>query len=216
MLIITTLKNFIKGNDAMSKSAISMVLSLVLLSPVSSFAQEPLLFNGLKFGMNADEITKIAGGNTEHGCASAIQNDISYFLHKGNKPWVYAGIDTWSAHCVEDARKSYRVPGVSGLVQLKAMVKGPNNDYAKQLRKKTYSVEELANMFSKEFGTFTFESKVIKDIKGKDVTKKSAKATHKDAVITIFDLINTKPGEDFIFVKIVSLDYLTKEQAMKK
>lgn len=199
----------------MSRLGIWIVLTLVLLAPLPSIADEPISFKGIKFGMKADEIVKLGGGNTKYGCASAIQDNSSYSLYGGNKPWTYGGIDSWSASCMESYNEAKRVPGISGLIEIKAMVNSKNNNYSKLAGESTYSVEELVEIFSKIFGKFNIETKVVKNGLGQEFIKKDATATHGGAVMNIADNMNGKNHEDYIHLKITSLEYLTKKNALE-
>lgn len=205
-----------KGNNIMSRVGISIVLTLVLLAPLSSFADEPISFKGIKFGMKADEIAKLGGGITKHGCATAIQSETSHSLYGGNQPWTYGGIDSWSASCMESYDEAKKVPGISGLIEIKALVRSKNNGLARWAGKNTYSVEELVEIFSKVFGKFNIETKVVKNGLGQEFIKKDATAIRGGAVMNIADDMSGENHEDYINLKIVSLDYLTKKNALEK
>lgn len=166
--------------------------------------------------MNAEEIAKLGGGNTEHGCSTAIKNEISYSLYGGNQPWTYGGIDQWSASCMESYAEDRRVPGITGLIEISAIVSSHNNGLAKFAGKDTYSVEELVEIFSKVFGKFSIETKVVKNGLGQEFVKKDATAIRGDALMNIADGTSGKNHEDFIYLKIVNLDYLTKKNELEK
>jgi len=169
------------------------------MTPVHSFADENMSFKGIKFGMKAAEIAKLGGGDLEFGCASAIADDES--------PWTYGGIDDWSAGCVEDYYESDRVPGTTGLFRLRAMVASHNNALANS----TYSVEELVEIFTKVFGEFKIDTKIVTSGLGEEFIKKHATAMNRGAVMNIADDTSGSNHEDYIFIKIVSLDYLSKK-----
>lgn len=182
---------------------IAVFVSLVFMT--ISASAEPLTFKGIAFGMNATEIAKLGGGDLKYGCASAIADE-------GN-PWTYGGIDDWSASCVEDNDGSRRVPGASGLYQLTSLVSSHKNGLAKMVGKKTYSVEELVTIFSKIFGKFDLETAVVKNGLGQKFIKKTATATRGGAAMYIADDTNGSNHEDYIHLKIISLDYVAKKAA---
>lgn len=187
----------------------------MLFAPVSTYADEPISFNGIKFGMKADEIAQLGGGHTENGCFDAIKNRLSYLLYGGDQPWTYSGINEWRAECMEDNKEKYRVPGISGLFKISAVINHHKNDSVKGSSIKTYSVEGLVEIFSKIFGDFNIETSVVKNQHGKELIKKSAKAINRGAVITITEVMSDQNQKDFNFIdiKIISLDYLTKKNA---
>ena len=193
-----------------------LVLTLFLFMPLHSFAGEAISFKGIKFGMKAEEVAKLGGGNTKYGCATAIKDETSFSLYGGNQPWTYGGIDSWSASCMEDYDEANRVPGITGLVEIKALVSSKNNGLAKWAGGNTYSVEELVEIFSKVFGKFNIETKVVKNGLGQEFIKKDATAMRGMAVMNIADDMSGENHEDYIHLKIVSLDYLTKKNALEK
>ena len=196
---------------------LSLILILSLFMPLNSFADKPISFKGIKFGMKAAEIARIGGGNTEYGCASAIKDEISLLLEGGNQPWTYGGIDSWSASCMEGYDdEANRVPGVTGLYQITALVASKNNKLAKWNDNNTYSVDELVEIFSKQFGKFNIETKVVKDGLGQEFIKKDATAIRGGALMKISDTMVTENHENYIRLKIVSNDYLTKKNALEK
>ena len=200
----------------MSRPKFSLVLVLLLLIPFTSFAEETISFKGIKFGMKAKELAELGGGNTEYGCASAI-NDASSLKGDNNQPWTFGGIGSWSAGCMEDYNKEAdRVAGVSGLFKLHALVSSHNNGLAKWAGKNTYSVDELVEVFSKVFGNFKVETNIIKNGLGQEFVKKVAIATHKDAVIEIMDNLSGSSHEEYINISITSLDYLKKKDEWEK
>lgn len=194
----------------MPRIYVSLILTLLLFMPLHSFADEVISFKGIKFGMKADEIAKLGGGNTEYGCASAI-NDASVLKGDDNKPWTYGGIDDWTASCVEGQSESSRVPGTSGMYELTSLVSSHKNGLAKWANKKTYSVEELVEIFSKVFGKFEIETNVVKNGLGQEFIKKEATAMRGGAVIHIADGTSGSNHEDYIHLKIISLDYVSKK-----
>lgn len=173
-------------------------------------------FKGIKFGMKAEEIAKLGGGDTKYGCASAIKGKSSFSSHAGDRPWTYGGIDDWTASCMESYDEVDRIPGVSGLIEINALVSSHNNGIAKLAGQNTYSVEELVEIFSKVFGKFKVEKKIVKNGLGQEFVKKEANATRDGAVMYIADLMRGEDHEDYIILKIMSLDYLTKRDALEK
>ncbi len=174
---------------------IAVFVSLVFMAiPATA---EPLAFKGIAFGMKATEIASLGGGDLKYGCASAIM------------AWTYGGIAGWTANCVEDRPESSRVPGTSGMYQLESMV------FTHKMNvKKTYSVDELVTIFSKIFGKFDIETKVVKNGLGQKFVKKEATAMRGGAAMHIADDMSGGPDhEKFIFLKIISLDYVAKEAA---
>lgn len=194
-----------------------VAVALFLFMPLHSIAGEAISFKGIKFGMMAEEIATLGGGNTEYGCASAIKDETSFSLYGGNQPWTYGGLDSWSASCMEGfSDPSRRVPGITGMYQLSALVGSHNNGLAKWAGIATYSVEELVEIFSKVFGKFNIETKVVKNGLGQEFIKKEATATHGGAIMYIADALSGEDHEDYINLKIVSLDYLTKKAEWEK
>lgn len=166
--------------------------------------------------MKAEEIAKLGGGNTKYGCVSAIQDKTSFSLYGGNQPWTYGGIDRWEARCMGNYDKANRVPGITGLIKITATVYSKNDSLAKHAGFNTYSVEELVEIFSKVFGNFKIETKVVKNGLGQEFIKKYATATHGGAVMNIADKMSGQNHEKYIVLEIVSLDYLTKKKALEK
>ena len=192
-----------------------VVLSVIIIFPaVSHSSDDSISFKGIEFGMKAEEIAKLGGGNTEYGCASAI-NDASVLKGEDNKPWTYGGIDSWSASCMESYNESKRIPGITGLIEMRALVSSHKNGLAKWAGDATYSVEDLVEIFSKVFGKFKIETKIVKNGLGQEFVKKEATAIKKGAVMTIADDVSGKNHEDYIHLKIVSLDYLSKKIALE-
>lgn len=190
---------------------VGTVLSFVVLLCSETSASETISFKGITFGMSADAIAKLAGGNTKYGCASAIQqNDI---LNKSKTPWTYGGIDSWSASCMEGYSKEKIVPGVSGLIRIHSLVHSHENSLGKMAGYKTYNVDELAEIFSTVFGEFRFNKAEMKDGLGRSFTKQTAIARSKGAQITIYDNISGQNHEGFINIDIESVDYLQKKAA---
>lgn len=192
-----------------------LVIALLLSAATLSVADDTISFKGIKFGMNAEQIAELGGGNTTSGCFSAI-NDASTLKGADNKPWTYGSIDSWKASCVEDNDEPNRVPGFSGMYELQALVSSHNNELAKMAGKQTYSVVELANNFSKVFGKFKFDTKTVKNGVGQKFVKKTATATQKGTVIKIYDVVIGTNHEDYIYIKIKRLDYLAKEKQWEK
>jgi hypothetical protein len=199
----------------MTKIGWLLVIVLLLSAPTVSVADDTISFKGIKFGMNANQIAELGGGNTENGCATAI-NDASSLKGEDNKPWTYGGIDSWRASCVEGNDESNRVPGFSGMYKLQALVHSHNDGLAKSVGRQTYSVVELANNFSKVFGKFKVETKIIKNGMGQQFVKKRAIATKKGTFIEIMDALKGSDHQDFIHIRITSLDYLAKENKWEK
>jgi len=189
----------------MPRAMLSIILTLWFMTPVNSFAEEQMSFKGIKFGMKAAEIAKLAGGDLEFGCASAITDD--------ENPWTYGGIDDWSASCVEGRSESKRVPGTSGLYQLSSIASSHKNALAKWADEQTYAVEELVEVFSRVFGKFEIDTKVVKNGLGEEFIKKHATATRGGAVMHIADNTSGSNHEDYIILRIISLDYSSKEAA---
>lgn len=181
---------------------------MLLLTSAYSFADEQLSFKGIKFGMKAPEIAKLGDGDLEFGCASAIADD--------ENPWTYGGIDDWTASCVEGQSESSRVPGTSGMYQLSSLVSSHKNALAKLAGKNTYSVEELVEIFSKVFGKFQIDTKVMKNGLGQEFIKKEATAIRGGAVMHIADDTSGSNHEDYIHLKIISLDYISKKDNWEK
>lgn len=204
-----------KGENHVSRVVMPIVITFLLLAPLSVFADETISFKGIKFGMQADEISKLAGGNTEHGCSTAIKNETSFSLYGGNQPWTYGGIDQWSARCMESYDEDRRVPGITGLIEISAIVHSHNDGLAKFAGINTYSVDELVEIFSKVFGKFNIEKKVVKNGLGQEFTKKDATAIHGGAVMNIADAMSGENHQDYIHLKIVNLNYLTKKKALE-
>lgn len=175
----------------MTKIKWLLVISLLLSAPTVSVADDTISFKDIKFGMNANQISSLGGGNIQKGCDSAI-----------NKLWTYGGIGDWTAHCVEDDEESYRVPGFSGMYMIRALVPDHNNLIVKMLKEQSYSVVEVANIFSKVFGKFEF-------------VKNKAIATQKGAVAEISG-DSSGGNASYIIIKITSLDYLAKNNEWKK
>lgn len=187
----------------MQSFKLSIVISLLLLTPLHSIAEEQISFKGIKFGMKAAEIAKLGGGDLEFGCASAIEDD--------ENPWTYGGIDDWTASCVEGQSETSRVPGTSGMYQITSLVSSHKNGLAKWAGDKTYSVEELVEIFSKVFGKFEIETKVVKNGLGEEFIKKEATAMRGGAAMHIADDTSGSNHEDYIHLKIISLDYVSKK-----
>jgi len=200
----------------MPRIYLSLVLTLFLFMPMHSFADDAISFKGIKFGMKAEEIAKLGGGNTEYDCATAIKNEASFSLDGGNQPWTYGGINSWSASCMEDYDEANKVPGITGLIEIHALVISKNIGLAKLAGENTYSVEELVEIFSKVFGKFNIETKVVKNGFGQEFIKKDATAIRGGAVMNIAGAKSGGNHEYFILLKIVSLDYLTKKNALEK
>lgn len=188
----------------------SFTLALFLFMPTHSFADEVTSFKGIKFGMKADEIAKLGGGNTKLGCRSAI-NSVSVLKDDVINPWTFGGIDVWEATCAEDQSESARVPDTSGMYQLGSLLYSHNNRLASLVGKKTYSVDDLVEIFSEVFGDFEIETKVLKNGLGQEFIKKEATAMHGGAVIRIADVTTGSNHEEYIRFEIVSLDYLSKK-----
>jgi uncharacterized protein len=167
---------------------------------------ESISFKGIKFGMKAAEIARLGGGTTSNGCMSAIRNSTDVLLH-GGAAWTYGGINSWDAHCVEDESKENQVPGTSGFYALKALLikHGMGFDPDNQ-----YSVDELIEIFSKVFGRFQTESRIVKNGFGQEFEKKKAVATANGAMIEIMDDMTGKDHDKYIWVNIFSYDYLKK------
>lgn len=189
--------------------------AIFLSISVMSTAQEKISFKGIEFGMNEMQIAELGGGDTELGCVSAILG-ADLIGDSGNQPWTYGGIDVWNASCMEDYDQSSRVPGISGMFQLLATVDSDNYVLAKSLGGDTYSVDELAGIFSKVFGKFEIETTIVKSGFGQEFVKKVATATHKDAVIRISDRLTGSRHENYIDISITSLDYLNKKNEWEK
>ena len=183
----------------------TIILTLFLLAPIHSFAEEQMSFKGITFGMEAAEIAELGGGNLEFGCASAIADD--------DNTWTYGGIGPWSASCVEDHDESNRVPGTSGMYQLLSVVSTHKNKLAKLADHDTYSVEELVEIYSQAFGRFEIDTKVVKNGLGEEFIKKHAIGTRGGAVMHIFDVTTGSNHEDYIYLMINSLDYSSKTNA---
>lgn len=173
---------------------------------VKEAPEEEISFKGIKFGMNAEEIAELGGGTTKHGCASAILE----------KKWTYGGIDNWGAGCMEGHGKSSVVPGVFGMMRLSANVASHNNRLAKSLGKNTYSVEELADVFSNVFGDFDVETRVVKNGFGQEFMKMRATAKRGGASIQIEEPVSGDYHQDYINITIESLDYLKKKEAWEE
>jgi hypothetical protein len=182
---------------------IAVLVSFVFIS-ISAFA-EPLTFKGIAFGMKAAEIANLGGGDLKFGCASAI-------AEKEN-PWTYGGIDGWTASCVEGQNEASRIPGTSGMYQLTSLVSSHKNGLAKMVGKKTYSVDELVTIFSKIFGKFDIKTRVVKNGLGQEFVKKEATAMRDGAAMHIADDTSGSNHEDYIHLKITSLDYVAKKSA---
>lgn len=183
----------------------AVFVSLVFMA--SPATAEPLTFKGIAFGMKAAEIATLGGGDLKYGCFSAIAD--------GKNGWTYGGIDDWHANCVESHDESSRVPGTSGMYELISLVPSHKNGLAKMAGEKTYSVEELVIIFSKIFGEFDIETKVVQNGLGQKFIKKTATATatRGGAAIYIADETSGSDHEEFIFLKIISLDYVAKKAA---
>jgi len=199
----------------MSRVGLSIVLTFLLLTPLSPSADETISFKGIKFGMKAEEVAKLGGGNTKQGCHSAIQNETLFSLYGGNQPWTYGGIDRWYAICIESYDEAKRIPGISGLIEISALVGNHKNGFYKFIGNNTYSVEELVEIFSEVFGKFDIETKVVTMELGQEFEKKSAIAIRGGAVMTIADSLYGELHEEYIRLKIVNLVYLTKEGALE-
>jgi hypothetical protein len=180
---------------------------IIAITATSAYADETMSFKGIKFGMNAEEIAKLGGGDTKHGCFSAIKNSRAVFLDGGTS-WTYGGIDAWTASCVEEWSKEEKVPGTSGLYKIHALAWKHGTSY---ISNKEYSVEELVEIFSKVFGKFQIENQIVKNGFGQEFDKKRAVATASGAVIEIMDVLHGKDHDKFIQIEITSLDYLTKK-----
>lgn len=196
----------------MPRIKLPIIIAILLLTSTYSFADEQLSFKGIMFGMKAPEIAKLGGGDLEFGCASAIARAIS----DDENPWTYGGVDDWYAICAEGKIESMRVPGTSGLIELSSMVISNNSVLAKWAGKKTYSVEELVEIFSKVFGKFQIDKKVVQNGLGQEFIKKKATAMRGGAVMTIEEGTSGPNHEDFIHLKITSLDYISKKENWEK
>lgn len=189
-----------------------LLLNVLSLTSQHSFADEPISFKGIRFGMGAEEIAKLGGGDTKYGCANAIKNNASFAVYGGNKPWTYGGVDSWSAACI-DASNTL---GLSGLIYIRALVSSHNRVLAKRTGDTTYSVEELVDIFSKVFGNFDIKKKVVENGLGQEFVKSEATAIHRGAVMKIFDDLSGEDHEDYIHLQILSLDYWTKINEIEK
>ena len=183
---------------------------LLLLPFVSTaIADGTISFKGIKFGMKAPEIAKLGGGNLEYGCASAINDD-------DPSPWTYGGIDDWTASCVEGQYESSKVPGTSGMYKLHTLVSSHNNGLAKFVGDKTYSVDELVDIFAKVFGKFVIEKNIVENGLGQKFVKKIAIAKNKGALVKIYDNLTGENHEDYINIEITSIDWLNKKDEWEK
>jgi hypothetical protein len=97
------------------------------------------------------------------------------------------------------------------MYELTSLVSSHKNGLAKWANKKTYSVEELVEIFSKVFGKFEIETNVVKNGLGQEFIKKEATAMRGGAVIHIADGTSGSNHEDYIHLKIISLDYVSKK-----
>lgn len=199
----------------MNNLRLLITISFIVLLPITSIAEDTISFKGIRFGMKAQEIAKLGGGDTKYGCASAI-NDASSLKGKDNQPWTYGGINSWSASCMEGNDEAKRVPGISGMFMLHALVSSHNDGVAKYLGHKTYSVDELVDIFSKVFGKFEVETNIVRNGLGQKFVKKVATATHKDAMITIMANLNGKDHDNYINIDITSIYYLKKKDEWEK
>ncbi len=135
--------------------------------PRLTLAKGNMSFKGIRFGMNADQIAELGGGDTKSGCYRAIvDKEHGNLLDK--KPWSYGGIDAWSAECMEDKIEHTHVPRIVGMYKLSATVASHNNEYAT----KTHSVDELVQIYSKVFGTFDIETVTVKNGLGQKIREK--------------------------------------------
>jgi hypothetical protein len=191
----------INGDKTMTNIKCFLVFTVLLLIPLTSIAEDKISFKGIKFGMNAKEI-EMHGGGDPKSCYGAIYRGSS--LNDEDKPpWTYGGIDNWVAFCVESSPEEYHVPGTSGMFQLFTLVPSYNST--------SYSVDDLVEIFTTVFGEFEVKTKIFKNGLEQTFLKKTATATHKDALIEIKDKTEGSNHEDFITVEITSLDYLAKK-----
>lgn len=200
----------------MKKIRLLMLFTLALSLPLTTVADDKHSFGGIKFGMHAEELAKLGGGDTEFSCASALNTE-SIMNPPEMKPWVYLGLDAWVALCMEDKQKSMQVPEVSGLIELLILVADQDNEAAKEVDQKTYSIEDLAASFSTVFGDFKISTQTTENKQGKRVAMKVATATNKDAVVKIQSKDLTVPNDvGFHTITITNLEYLEREAAWKK
>ena len=162
-----------------------------------------MTFKGIAFGMKASEIAKLSGGNLESGCTSAIPDE----------KWTYGGIEDWSASCVESYKVPDRVPGTSGMFMLSTVVNSHNDSYARESGEITYSVEELAEHFSRVFGNFDISEHDYTNGIGQKFIKKYARAIMGAALMEIADVTHGRFHENHITISIMSMDYIKKTEA---
>lgn len=183
---------------------------IAITANFAAHADETISFKGIKFGMSAAEIAKLGGGDTKYGCASAIKSYSA--LDKSPQSWTYGGINAWMARCNESMSEDAQVPNTSGLFELNALVSKHGRSFAKD----TYSVDELVEVFSKVFGRFQVETKIVKNGLGQEFEKKIAIATSNGAAIKIMDTLTGANHQDYIEIEITSLDYLAKKANWEK
>ncbi|EDM49171.1 hypothetical protein [Marinobacter algicola] len=190
---------------------LSIILSLLFFLSATSHAQEKITFKGLKFGMNAEEITSVTGGPSRHGkkaqsmglslgCLAAISSD-----------WTYGGIDGWTAHCTEQFKN--QPPNFDGLFKLEASVIVKGSKLSKLLGETAhaYSIDDLISIYSNVYGQF----QVTDNRAESGVPGKTATAAKGEATIMIHEL---KAGtEDHtIAIVIISDDYLARKENWDK
>jgi hypothetical protein len=190
---------------------------IIAITATSAYADETISFKGIKFGMNAEEIAKLGGGNTENGCQSAIN---SSSRNKSPQTWTYGGIVGWTAKCPGDSfqnarggfTQSKQVPGIAGMYQIQTMVfKHGASD-----SRETYSVEELVDIFSKIFGKFEIETRIMANSFGQEFEKKLAVAYANGARIFIGNVLDGEWHDKALYITITSLDYVAKEDNWEK